>query len=547
MFKKNIFSKEKQPFFVFLFFVILILFNHSYGYFGHYGYDDMLYAKISEAFVHGNTMFDESFSYRFPIILLTSFSYLIFGVSDFSSSLPPLLISISILFVVYISLRKFGTFQTIIGLAFTTLINIFLFYSDKIMPDIYVAFLLLLSIYWIDRYKFYVKKNELLYSFLFVVSLFLAFASKETAVLFLPLLILLFLSDFYQKRNQKFWIYSVFIGIGILVLYLLVIWLLTGNLFKRVEVLSMAHQIQIYKYSYDTQPVIILVKRLFFDLFKLYTTEGVFISMIFTLPIIFSKRFKEIVKINDTASLYLFSSFILLLSSNFMTISPFSYHPVPADVRHTLFLIPINAIAASFAVKDFLLEKTKKYQIIICLILFSALSYFLQKNIFYDLYLPLTILSITLILIKIKIHYLKIIFSICLVIILSITPYKFFVYSSTNVNYNLQKEIVFNHFVKPNEKCYVFTDPMQKNIGNYYLEFDTSKNCKFVDYTDFKTEHFESYFKKYLLLNWHTQFYSNSLDNLPDFVKKIESTYYLKFQNKKHGIFIYELTNLPQK
>jgi 4-amino-4-deoxy-L-arabinose transferase-like glycosyltransferase len=342
----------------------------------------MLYAKISEAFVHGNTMFDESFSYRFPIILLTSFSYLIFGVSDFSSSLPPLLISISILFVVYISLRKFGVFQTIIGLALTTLINIFLFYSDKIMPDIYVAFFLLLSIYWIDRYKFYVKKNELLYSFLFVVSLFLAFASKETAVLFLPLPILIFVSDFYQKRNQKFWIYSVFIGIGILALYLLVIWLLTGNLFKRVEVLSMTHQTQIYKYSYDTQPVIILLKRLFFDLFKLYTTEGVFISMIFTLPIIFSKRFKEIVKINDTASLYLFSSFILLLSSNFMTISPFSYHPVPADVRHTLFLIPINAIAASFAVKDFLLEKTKKYQIIICLILFSALSYFLQKNIF---------------------------------------------------------------------------------------------------------------------------------------------------------------------
>ncbi len=486
-------------------------------------------------------MYDNSFSFRFTIILMTTVSYLAFGVSDFSSSLPSLLISILTLYIVYDTLKKFSAIHTVIGLSLTLLINVFLFYTDKIMPDIYVAFFLLLSIYWIDRYRFYAKTNELKYAFLFTVSLFLAFSSKETAVLFLPLPVVLFVTDILQKRNIKFWICSIFFGTCILAVYLIAIWLLTGDFFKRFEVLSLTSQAQSYLYSYDKQPLVVTLKRLFYDLFERYTIEGMVVSYLFIISALLSKSLKELFKINNTFSLYFVSSVILALSANFMTISPFSYHPVPTDPRHTLFLIPVSAIAASFILAEFISDKKYKYQIICLFVLISVFAYFLDRTIFYKLYLPLSMLLILHISFNKQTRLRRTVFLVLFIAILSITPFRFFIYSVSNVKYSMQKEIVFKYFIGADEKCYVFTDPMQKNIGNYYLAFENEDNCIFVDYTDIADYDIKDEYRKYLFLNWHTQFYSEGLGRLPFFAKIIDKSYDLLFENEKHGMYIYEI------
>ncbi|TVR73846.1 MAG: hypothetical protein EA408_03950 [Marinilabiliales bacterium] len=530
--------------YIFLFFVVLIILNHIFGYFGHYGYDDMLYSRIARNFLNGVTMYDNSFSFRFTIILLTSLSYLIFGISDFSSSLPSLLISVSILYIVYDTLKKFSVTHTVIGLSLTLLINVFLFYTDKIMPDIYVAFFLLLSIYWIDRYRFYAKTNELKYAFLFSVSLFLAFSSKETAVLFLPLPFVLFATDILQKRNLKFWIYSIILGVCILTLYLITIWLLTGDFFKRFEVLSLTNQAQSYIYSYDKQPLIVKLKRLFYDLFETYTIEGILVSYLLIISAFFAKNLKELLKINNTFSLYFVSSVTLLLSANFMTISPFSYHPVPTDPRHTLFLIPIAAIAASFVLTEFIFKKKYKYQITGLLVLISIFTFIIERTVFYTLYFPLSVLFVFYLLINKQTRPRRTVFIGLFIIILSITPFRFFIYSVSTVKYRMQKEIVFQYFIGAEEKCYVFTDPMQKNIGNYYSAFDNTDNCKFVDYTNISACDIKDEYRKYLFLNWHTRFYSDIPGRLPFFAKHIDSSYVLIFENSKHGIYIYEIPEI---
>ena len=515
-------DNRQAPFFIFLFFALIVVLYHFFAYFGHYGYDDMQYAEIAVNLLKGQFDYDHSFSYRSTIVFLTALSYYFLGINDFASALPSIIISISLLYIIFITLRKYGTLQTIAGLSATVFISVFLFYTDKIMADIYVAFFLLLAVYLIDKYRFGIKRKALIYSFLFTLSLFLAFLSKETAVLFLPLLLVLFIIDLSLKREIKFWIYSFIMGIGILVIYLIIVWIITGDPLRRFEVLAQFNQGQIYTYSYDNQPLVILLKRLFFDLFAKFISEGIFVLYILILPVFFTKGFRELFRINSSFSLWMVSSLVLLLSVNFMTISPFSYHPVPTDPRHSLFIIPIAAIAASFVLKDFLYEKRYKYPLLIFFAIISFIAFLTDRSGFYYVYFALTLLFLSYLFVRTR-KNIMVLFVILFMTLLSVKPLVFVRYSNSVVKYNMQKQIVFDYFIYTDEKCYVFTDPMQKRTGRYYAGFDDSAPCIFVDYTRLDADHFDEDYKKYLFLNWHTQHYSNTLHQLPFFAKNIDS------------------------
>ena len=536
-------NNRQAPYFIFLFFTIIIILHHFFAYFGHYGYDDMQYAEIAASMLKGQFIYDHSFSYRSSIVFFTALSYYFLGINDFASALPSIIISLSILFIVFITLKKYGSVQTIVGLSATVFTHIFLFYSDKLMSDIYVAFFLLLAVYWIDRYRFGENEKVLLYSFLFSFSLFLAFLSKETAVLFLPLPIVLFITDLAIRRSLGFWLFSVIFGIGITAVYLFLTWIITGDPLMRFEILTQFNQVQTYAYSYDNQPLDLLLKRLFLQLFGRFISEGIFVPYILILPAFFTKNFRELFRVNSSFSLWMVSSLVLLLSANFMTISPFSYHPLPTDPRHSLFLIPIAAIAASFVFKEFLYKKKYKYSLPFFFFLVSMITFFADKTAFKFLYLPLTLLFLAYLPVR-QGKYIRVFFVLLFMMILAVTPLLFIRYSVSVVKYDLQRQIVFDHFILTDEKSYIFTDPMQKRIGRYYTGFDDSAQSIFVDYTDIPVCNFEEDFKKYLFLNWHTQHYSNSFHQLPYFAKNIDDTYKLVYEKPEQGIFIYELPKL---
>jgi hypothetical protein len=536
-------ENRQTPFYIFLVFTLVILLHHFFGYFGHYGYDDMQYAEIAASLLRGEFIYDHSFSYRSIIVFSTALSYKFLGINDFASALPSIIISLSILYVVFITLKKYGSMQTIAGLSATVFTHIFLFYTDKIMADIYVALFLLVAVYWIDRYRFVSKRKVLLYSFLFSTSLFLAFLSKETAVLFLPLPLVLFIIDVCRKREIKFWIYSFILGVGILAVYFIILWIITGDPLRRFEMLAQFNQGQIYTYSYDNQPIGILLKRLVFDLFARFISEGIFVLYILILPAFFTNGFRELFRVNSSFSLWMVSSFVLLLSVNFMTISPFSYHPVPSDPRHSLFIIPIAAIAASFVFKDFLYVKRYKYPLLILFSIISAIAFLIDKSRFYYVYFALTLLFLSYLFVGTH-KNIRVLFIILFMILLSVKPWYFVRYSNSVVKYDMQRQIVFDYFIHSTENCYVFTDPMQKRIGMYYNGFDDSAPCVFVDYTQVDKDHFDEDYKKYLFLNWHTQHYSNTLHQMPFFAKNIDNSYKLIFENPDHGIFIYEFPKL---
>ena len=224
---------------IFLIFIIALILHHLFAYTGHYGYDDLHYAGLAADLLRGNMDFEDHYAYRFPVILLTALFYLVFGISDLGSSLPALVISLVILSILFNILKEYGPRVLIIGLSLCTLSNWFLFYSDKLMPDIYVALSVIWALAVIHRYKFKSEKDKPgLYAFLLALALLFGFMSKGTIVLVLPLLFFLVISDFIFKRDVKFWIYGLLSGIFLMSLYLGLIGILTGNPFERFEAIA---------------------------------------------------------------------------------------------------------------------------------------------------------------------------------------------------------------------------------------------------------------------------------------------------------------------
>ena len=191
---------------ILLIFVIILILYHLLAYIGHFGYDDLHYAELAADLLKGQVNFEDHYVYRFPVILFTALFYLIFGISDLSSSLPALVISLIILLLVFNMLKEHGPKVLFTGLALCTLSNWFLYYSDKLMPDIYVALSVIWALVIIHNFKFRGDgKNEALYGFLLALALFFGFISKGTIVLVLPLLVFLILKDLiYKNRPVSF-------------------------------------------------------------------------------------------------------------------------------------------------------------------------------------------------------------------------------------------------------------------------------------------------------------------------------------------------------
>lgn len=81
-----------------VFFVILF---HFTAYLGHYGFDDILYARLAHDVLHGTVDWSDHFAFRWTTIGFTALSYLVLGVNDVASSIPALAAGIFILYIVH--------------------------------------------------------------------------------------------------------------------------------------------------------------------------------------------------------------------------------------------------------------------------------------------------------------------------------------------------------------------------------------------------------------------------------------------------------------
>ena len=528
---------------ILLAFISILLVNHFFGYLGHFGYDDMHYARLANDLSNGVFNANDHYSFRLTLIGLTSLSYQLFGVNDFASALPSLLISILSLLLVFGMLRKERTAILVLGLSFFSLNYWTLFYSDKLMPDSFVAFFVLLTLFFIYEFKF--RKTKLptgLYAFAAALAVFLGFNSKGTIILLLPLLAYFFILDLVKNRDRKFWL--LFAGFSLVFIFgYLVFWQLhSGSAAVRFQAITQNSYLNLC--SYSEQPFIFTLKRIGYGLILLFISHALITPFIFLLANPKKTFKKETYLFNDELSFFISSAVILFLSSNFMSISAGSYSPMCLDPRHYLFIVPIASIAAALVFKNAPKDKNVELRLLIISVILLVIAFINRYDTVWVLYFPLFI--VFLLVYFMKRHPKKeLIFVALLFVVLLINPIKMAQYAN-HVNFNKQEQIVKEQLLSQKEPCLIVTDQVQKNLASYLSGFDKNSGCTFLTYDEFVIPENEIGKPVFLLKNWYTGYLSNLEEQRLPYYAKMTQNQEKVFEDSALNIQIYRLTDFSQ-
>ena len=234
--------------------VCFILLNHFWGYQGHFGADDMHYAKLASEVVAGKYhLGNDHYYYRWGLIFPLALSYRAFGVNDFSSALPAMIYTALTTLVVLHWLRMVGWRAQVMGVTLLLTCNWTIFYSDKIMPDCGVAFFTVLCFYlYLRAITRGTNGNEtaMKYALYFSVSFFGGLLCKETIVLLVPVFLVLIICNWYVSGSHRFWLGSLFFLFTLFTVYMGVCRWATGNPLSRLELhkgieVSQAHSLKL--------------------------------------------------------------------------------------------------------------------------------------------------------------------------------------------------------------------------------------------------------------------------------------------------------------
>jgi 4-amino-4-deoxy-L-arabinose transferase-like glycosyltransferase len=500
---------------VLLSFVFCLLISHLLGYVGHFGYDDMQYAAIAHAIREGNFPAEDHFAYRFAVVLPTALFYLLFGVNDWASSLPAMLASMVILFFIYQMLKREAFTTLIIALGFTLFSHWYLFYSDKLMPDIHLCMGIIGAVYFYYRQRFQFPSASKGNALGFTVLLFYAFLAKGTVILSLPLFAYFLLLDLWQKRNRQFWLFVLIGMVFLSFFYFVLIYLLTGDMSSRFEALFANSYLN--RCSYAEQSSRILLKRLSVDFLRMLRIDTLLYTFsIIALVALFEIR-KGLFRLTTPLHFFLMSSLLMLAASNFMSISPTSYNPMCLDIRHYLYLIPLSGIAAGIYLQQAQRFGWRNLLLIISLLIISVLSYRNEDQAFNWYYLPVGI-GLSLFLLSSFYQKYKPLALSLLILTLAYLPYQLTL-NARDLQYQRQKEFVRAQLLADNQPKIIISDPVMANIGPYWNEF-RENGLAFYAYDD-STVYEVSRKPTYLLQNWHTRFQSfHQEGDYPFYVKQ---------------------------
>lgn len=379
---------KAKPIYALLAAVVIVVVYRATAFTGHFGYDDMQYAGIAARMLNGEVDFDDHYTYRFTVNAATAISYKLFGVNDFASSLPAMTLTVLTLWLIYLVLRRKGFWPTATGLAMTLASSWLLFYSNKLMPDIYVVFFTMAAVYVYYRQRYETQGRTVGRAALFAGALLLGFMSKGSVVLLVPWLVYLFVADCIARRGRKFWTWAIAFGALYLAVYFAGIYLLTGDILYRFK--AIAQNSYLNTCSYSEQPLRVLLQRVAYDFFDMTIATGMAVPMVFAVAALADRNWRKMLALPDPLSYFALSATVMFLSSNFMTISATSYSPMCVDPRHYLFFVPVAAVGAALLLQ----RGPTKGQTVgmgVALTALSIYTLFGNRTVFLQTYLPVTV------------------------------------------------------------------------------------------------------------------------------------------------------------
>jgi hypothetical protein len=319
-----------------------VLIHHLFFYYGHFGFDDLHYAELAHDLYRGRVDFANQYTYRIVPLALWGLSYQLFGIHDWSSALPGLILTAGILGMLYVEFRKQPVWM--FGLATAAFFGMKwnLFYSDKIMADTFVSAFVFGGWAWYHLQR--TRRMPATVAGIFAAaSLFLAFNSKGTLILIAPLFLVYLLFDLSVKR-WSFWRTFIPGSVVLLGLYFLASAIVVGTPLARFQAIEGTHYLN--PCSYDVLPFDVLVDRLTWGFYGLLKASGLLVHAVFAL----SALLLYAIKPHADRAMLVYPATVLgcLLSINFMTISLVSYNPVCLDPRHILLFSPIVSVCSAY-------------------------------------------------------------------------------------------------------------------------------------------------------------------------------------------------------
>ncbi len=504
---------------LFLIGALCIILYRCFAYTGHFGFDDMEYAKGAVKLLDGSLDPQNHFSYRIFPIALTALSYLCFGVNDLSSSLPAMLVGIAIVALLLSLLKSFPFYLRLLAIILISSIPWYLYYTNKLMPDIYVSFCILGLIYAIEKVRrdeWSTKKSALLIS----VFLMLGFMSKGTLILFLPVLLMLLL--LFQKQLMELVRYSGLFTCLAFGLYLLLTYFLTGSFLSRFDALAAGSYVNDCSYHLSSWGVI--WNRISFDFWEMLAKNNLLficLPLVF-LPALVKQKFKSELDFSF-GNMAIIISGIALLSANFMSISFSHYNPMCIDIRHYLFLVPIGIIGFIVC-----LEKKEIASFIIGLTAITILNYVLEYDHFLDLHLPL---AIALLLIKVAKHKAIQVLSFISLIYLASGPINNQIEYAQTVQYKAQREEI----KRLRDKGL----PIISNLVELRLaEFENAFKDGLRQYAYHEAPRLKG--TSLILRNWYTEYLSGLNPNDIPISYRIGKDDELVYENERLNIQVYK-------
>lgn len=473
--------------------VLLLLINHFWAYWGNSGYDEISYANIANSILKGKFILaDDHANYRWIVVFLTALSYKLFGINDHTSSLMPFLATTGI--AVLISRLQLDWKQTLMALFFFGLQSWILFFSDKIFPDMFVAFFFFSALFQLYQFRAS-KKYALLQGFILALLLFLGFLAKETILLTVPVFLYLAGTDIVQRKRRSFWLSALFSSTVLSLLYLIFIKLLTGHYLQRF------YAIQTQSYynpcSYDLLPLSVTLRRIAYTLWLVFLESGQLWVIILALVAVAGRPLKNLLLLSTAEDFFPMVSVLTLLCADLMSTSFTHYIPMCDNPRHFLFLSPVLAVVAAEGMNQYIKGPVRFFWLPVLMGFLFWLALRFSRNNAWIVYLPWLILTTAISLFALWRKYsgsgtlrydkplpqkLTAVVYVALALICCAQPIRACLYARS-CGYRFQQELFMRHVRPAKNRTLVITNPVERNYGPYYMAYDTAL-VHFMSYAD---------------------------------------------------------------
>jgi hypothetical protein len=464
----------------------------------------MNYARMASEVLEGSLeLGDDHFAYRWSILGPTALSYYFFGINDFGSAIPALVITFLTLLMVYGATKHLSVTTTIVAQALYVLTAWSLFFSDKLMPDIFTAFACMGAFLIIFKLKQGIIKSPLIASLLFSVFILYGLLAKASIVMLVPVMAVLMVLDLRKGQNRSFWTMACAILLVATICYLYLLYSITGEPMSRVNAIDASnfHEMS----SFEDRPFLDLIKRLTVGLPLKFSEEVFGVSMFLSASLLLSLKRPLKLSIEKVASFFPVVLLLSFLAANFMTTSSAAYVPMLGECRHFLFLVPIAAIVAAPVICGFFLHTTNKREVLLVAVGAAVLSFFTGNSI--SIYTHLSILIIVAVrcfLPSNAKHILKLTFLLAFISVLFVKPIDDFIIGMHS-NYEAQKLLIANHLLGADEHTVVISNTVQKNFAEYYQGFQGEGKPRWITYKEEPGYAFQSNDEIYVLNNSSTQ------------------------------------------